>query len=96
MQAEAIYRIYLGVHQFLNILSYALIAYALMTWFVRPDAKIYRIMYRFCEPLLAPFRPLGQWLIRYGLRLDLTVWFAILALRLIDYLLNRLLYVLLF
>lgn len=92
MQFDVLYRVYLGIHQFLNILSYALIIYALMTWFVRPEAPIYRFAARFCAPLLAPFRPLGQKLIQAGLRIDLSVWFAVLALRIVDNLVYRLIF----
>ena len=92
MQFEVIYRIYLGIHQFLRILSYALYIYALMTWFVRPDAKIYRIFSRFCEPLLAPFRPIGRKLIQMGLRIDLSVWIAAIGLNLLDSIIYRIIF----
>jgi len=92
MQFEIIYRIYLGIHQFLRILSYALYIYALMTWFVRPDAKIYRIFSRFCEPLLAPFRPIGRKLIQMGLRIDLSVWIAAIGLNLLDSIIYRIIF----
>ena len=89
MQFEIVYRIYLGIHQFLNILSTALFIYALMTWFVRPDAKIYRIFSRFCEPLIAPFRPIGRKLIEMGLRVDLSVWLAAIGLNILDNIIYR-------
>lgn len=89
MPFEIVYRLYLGIHQFLRLLSYALFIYALMSWFVRPDAKIYRIFSRFCEPLLAPFRPIGRKLIQYGLRVDLSVWLAAIGLQIIDNIIYR-------
>ena len=92
MRSEVIYQIYIGVHQFIRILSGALFIYALMTWFVRPDAKIYRIFSRFCDPLLTPFRPLGRKLIQMGLRVDLSVFMAVIALQIIDNIVMRILF----
>lgn len=87
--------VYTGVHTFIQILTVVLCVYALMTWFVRPDAPLYRWAYRFCSPIVAPFKPLSQRLIRSGLRVDLSVWMAIIALRILDRLLARLLFLLL-
>lgn len=95
MSYEILWSIYQGVHQFLRILTYLLCIYALMTWFVRPDAKIYRIFNRFCEPLLAPFRPISRRLIQAGLRIDLSVWLAAIALQILDTLIYRLIWFLL-
>ena len=92
MRADLIYQIYVGIHQFIRILSGALFIYALMTWFVRPDAKIYRLFSRFCDPLLTPFRPLGRKLIQMGLRVDLSVFLALIALQVIDNIALRILY----
>lgn len=92
---DILFAIYQGVHQFVRILTYILFIYAFMTWFVRPDAKIYRIFSRLCDPLLAPFRPLSRKLIQMGLHVDLSVWLAAIALQIIDNLLYRLLFFLL-
>ena len=95
MRTEIILRVYQGVSMFLNIVSMMLVVYAFMTWFVRPDAPVYRFMNRFCEPLLAPFRPIARRLIEYGLRIDISVILAIAAIRVLERLLYRLLYLLL-
>lgn len=92
---NVLFLIYQGVHQFLRILSALLVIYALMTWFVRPDTKLYRVFYRLCEPLLAPFRPISRKLFEIGLRVDISVILAVLALQIIDNIIYRLLILLL-
>jgi len=42
----------------LSIYSYVFIADALLSWFLRPDSKIRRILIFLTEPLVALFRPL--------------------------------------
>lgn len=91
MRIEIILRIYEGVTLFLRVISGMLLIYALMTWFVRPENRFYRLIARFCDPLLAPFRGLSRKLIQRGLMIDVSVWLALLSLRLIEYLLARLL-----
>ncbi len=95
MRTEIIYGVYQGVYMFLNIISIMLVVYALMTWFVRPDAPVYRFMSRFCEPIVAPFRGISRRLIQAGLRIDISVILAVAAIRLLQTLLYRLLFFLL-
>ncbi len=90
MSYEILFGLYNGVHVFIRLLTGILFVYALMTWFVRPDSKIYRVFYNFCSPIVAPFRGISEKLIRAGLRVDLSVWMAMIALRIIDNLLLRL------
>ncbi len=91
MRTEIISRVFEGVSMFLNIISMALVVYALMSWFVRPDSPLYRFMSRFCEPIVAPFRPISRRLIEAGLRIDISVILAVAAIRLLQSLLYRLL-----
>ena len=86
------YAIFSGLYRFLEALQLLLIVYALMTWFVRPDNAVYRFLYRFLNPILTPFKRLSRYLINRGLRIDLSVWFAVIALRIIQSLLTRFFY----
>ena len=86
------YAIFSGLYRFLEALQLLLIVYALMTWFVRPDNAVYRFLYRFLDPILTPFKRLSRYLINRGLRIDLSVWFAVIALRIIQSLLTRFFY----
>ena len=92
MQFEIIYRIYLGIHQFLRILSYALYIYALMTWFMRPNNPVYIFFARIADVAMTPFRPIGRWLFEKGLRIDLTLYITLVAVQLLRNLLTRLFY----
>lgn len=92
MHYEILYNLYTGVHYFLSIIRVALYVYALMTWFARPDSRIYITLSRLCDPFVAPFRPLGRKLIQSGLRVDLSVWFAAIALRILDTIIFRVLF----
>lgn len=71
-----------GVSLFFNIISVLIFAYAIMTWIMRPDNVIFRIVGRFVQPLLAPFRPIARKLIEKGLMIDITVLLAYLAISL--------------
>ncbi len=91
MTYEILFRIYRGLSLFLDIISYVLIIYALMTWFVRPDSTVYRLFARFCQPLLSPFRGIAGKLMEKGLMIDISVYLALIAIRLIRSLLYQLL-----
>ena len=81
-----------GLYRFLSALQLLLVVYALMTWFVRPDNAVYRFLYRFLDPILTPFKRLSRYLIQRGLRIDLSVLFAIIALRILQSVLTRLMF----
>lgn len=83
MQMLIVGQIYSGVDTFLNILSVILVLYALATWFVRPDHPVYIVLSRIAGVLIAPFRPIAERLFRRGMRMDLSVWLALLAIQLI-------------
>ena len=74
-------QIHAGIDYFVNIASALLAVYMLLTWIARPNSPAYRFVSRLVQPLLAPFRPLSQFLIRNGFLVDLTALFAILALQ---------------
>ena len=58
-----------------------------MTWFVRPNTPAYNFVQRLVEPFIAPFRPLALRLMEKGLMVDISVFLAILAIRVIERLL---------
>ena len=82
-----------GISRFLNVVSAILVIYALMTWFVRPDSPIYVFFARIADVLISPFRPIASWVIeKLGLRIDISVLLALLAIEIIQSLLMRTLY----
>ncbi|MBQ3222411.1 MAG: YggT family protein [Clostridia bacterium] len=95
MQYEIVIRLCTGVNYFFSILNWALVLYALLSWIARPESRIYRFFANFCDPLVAPFRPLGRKLINARLRVDLSVWLAVIALRVINTVVIRILFALL-
>lgn len=92
MNTMVMWQIVSGVDTFLNIVSVLLVAYALMSWFMRPDSPIYVFLAKIADPLLMPFRPISRWLINQGFRIDVSVVLALFAIRILRSLLMRLLY----
>ena len=90
MGSAVVYQIFLGINRFLSVLEVLLIIYALMTWFVRPDSPVYPFLYRFLNPVIAPFRRISRKLIERGLMIDISVILAVLAIRVVQSLLWRL------
>ena len=64
----------------------------MMTWFVRPDSQAYMFVHRLVEPFVAPFRPLALRLMEKGLMIDISVFLAIIAVRVIHYVLQTIVY----
>ena len=95
MSYAFLYQIVQGLSMFLRIVRYILLAYCLMSWFVRPTNRFYQICQRMCDPLLAPFRPISRKLIEKGFMIDISAILAFFALdiveRLIWWLFTRLL-----
>lgn len=83
--------IYQGVSYFTRIVSALVLLYCVLSWVARPDSAPFRLISRLVQPLLEPFRPLGNKLIEWGFRIDLTPWLAIAALELLQRLLYELL-----
>ncbi len=73
-------KVYQGFDIFLRILQYVLLAYCVLSWFASPLNRVYVFLSRLSQPLVAPFRPISNRLIRSGLRFDTSVIFAFLAL----------------
>ena len=92
MQQMVLYQLIYGVDTFLNILSVILVVYALMTWFMRPDSPVYIFFARIADVAISPFRPIANWLIHIGLRIDLSVFLALAGIQILRNLLTRLMY----
>lgn len=89
---EIVYSIVLGINYFLNVVSWALLVYCIMSWIVRPTNQFYILLSRFVAPLLAPFRPIARKLIERGFMIDISVLLAFVAIRLLRSVLPSLIY----
>ena len=70
----------------LQLLQLAVLAYCLMSFFpALRTSGFFRTLGRFLDPIAAPFRALsakiGEWT---GLRLDFSLWLALVALRIAE------------
>ena len=92
MYSSVVFQILTGIDYFINIVSLLLFIYCLMTWFVRPNSSLYIFVHRLVEPFVAPFRPLALRLMEKGLMIDISVFLAIIALRVIRSLLWNIAY----
>lgn len=91
MRYQLVYNILSGVSIFLRVINYAILGYCLCSWILPPTNRIYALLRNLSWPFIAPFRGLSMKLMyRFGLRLDLSPWFAIMALQVANSLLWRL------
>ncbi len=76
---------------FFNILSWAIIINALLSWFMRPDHPIKSFLDRMIEPFMRPFRALFR---RFAGNspIDFSPMLAILAIYLLRLLIQRIYY----
>lgn len=77
------YQILRGVDVFLTIVSYAIFAYVLLSWFVSPMNRFYRLLGRMCEPILEPFRGVTRRLMARGFMMDVSPILAYIAIRIV-------------
>ena len=73
-----------GFSIFLTILQLILVVYSLMSWITSPFNRLYVLLSRMVQPLVAPFRGIASALIRRGLRIDISVLLSLLALQLLQ------------
>ena len=92
MYTSIVLKILTGISYFCNIITALLVIYCLMTWFVRPDSPIYTFIHRLVEPFVAPFRPLALRLMEKGFMIDISVFLAIIAIRVVQSLLWNIAY----
>ena len=89
-----LYNLFNAVSTLLNLLSTAIFAYCILTW-IAPRSPLCYWLERFISPICAPFRSLARMMIvRWGAPFDFTCWFAIIGLRIIRSLLQRIFYLL--
>lgn len=82
-----------GFDIFLTILQLILVAYSIMSWITSPLNRLYVLLSRMAQPLIAPFRGIASALLRRGFRIDVSVLLALLALQILQsQLLPRLFY----
>jgi len=70
-----------GFEIFLSVLQLILVAYSIMSWIVRPSNRLYALLSRMVQPLVAPFRGIASALVRRGLPFDVSVLLALLVLQ---------------
>ena len=76
----------------LNIVSIAMLIYCILTW-VAPKAPLTDWLRRITEPFAAPFHSLAMKICyKWGARIDFTYLFALIAIRVVRYLLWRIVY----
>ncbi len=80
-----------------QLLDFAILAYVLLSWFVRPGTKlaeVYMFLARILEPVMGPIRRIMQPL-TYRIRLDFSPWVTMILLSFVYRLLSRLILMLL-
>lgn len=82
-------QIYQGINIFLEIISYAVAVYCLLTWFLPPYHKVMRFLSRFVDPLLRPIRNVMYRLFPH-MRIDFSPIVFFLLLRLLRSLILKL------
>lgn len=80
-----------GLSWFFRIVTFAMVLYAFLSWFVRPDNAFYRLLARFCQPILAPFRPIAARLMYRGFPFDVSYILAFFAIQVLQYLVMQVL-----
>ena len=84
MDYMILYKVKQGFDIFLTILQLILVAYSIMSWITSPFNRLYMLLSRMVQPLIAPFRGIASALIRRGLRIDISVLLALLALQILQ------------
>lgn len=86
----ALYTVFQAATYFVHLISVCIFGYCLLTW-VAPQSSLRYWLERFVAPFCAPFRKLSQKIMmRWGARIDLSCWFAMIALEIVGNLLWRL------
>lgn len=66
-----------------EVLTWAIVIHALMTWFVPRDSAIMRVMDAVVEPIVAPFRAIMNKIIRKPMMIDFSPVIAIIMIPII-------------
>lgn len=87
-----LYNVVRIINRVLDVVSLAMFIYCILTW-VAPRASFTDFLGRLLEPFVAPFRPLAMKIAyKWGARIDLTYLFALIAIRIVEYLLMQIMY----
>ncbi|MBQ8506428.1 MAG: YggT family protein [Clostridia bacterium] len=82
--------VFSAVSIFLQVLDSAILLYVILSWF-RPKFRAFYWLAKFIAPFVAPFRRLSMWVMtRTRIPLDLSCWFAMIAITIIERLWARL------
>lgn len=73
----------LGVIWFLNILSWAIIINALLSWVMDPMHPVRTWLIRFIEPIVSPFRRITDRLNTSGLPIDFSPLLAYISIQIV-------------
>lgn len=73
-------QVQLGCDYFLVFLEFVVVAYSLMSWVASPANRLYALLSRMAQPLIAPFRGISMALVRRGFRIDISAILALVAL----------------
>ncbi len=93
MPYQLITNLFRGISIFLRVIDYAILAYCLCSWILMPSSKVYTFLRNLVWPFVAPFKSISMKLMyKIGLRIDLSAWFALIALQIVDSLMWRFLY----
>lgn len=76
----------------LQILSYAIIADALLSWFMPPNNRIRMVLSRICGPFVYPFRMLMRRFATTGMPIDISPLLAYLAISLLQGIIRQLMF----
>ncbi len=82
-----------GLALFLQVYSYVLLAYAIMTWILPPYNRVREIFARLAWPVKRAFQPLSDWLMRKGLMLDVSIILAFFAISILQRLIYQLMFI---
>lgn len=76
-----------------RVIQMAVLVYCVMSWLpTLRTSRVFTILSRFVEPIGRPFRPLAGWLMdKTGLPLDLSLWFALIAIEMLQRLIRAIL-----
>ena len=80
----------------MEVLQYAIIARALLSWFLRPENRFYRVLFMMTEPIVAPFRTLLNRFAKRPMMMDFSTILAYIALMFVGMLIDAIRYRLIF
>jgi len=78
------YTVYKTGSIFLRLISYAILAYCVLSWF-RPQNRFFYALAKFVMPFVRPFRRLSMWITaKTKVPLDFSCWFALVGVSVIQ------------